>query len=103
MNLSLFFYSISHTFLCFSTIAAATIAAVDKTSPIPILWRLVIPRTLCVIFRAMGMNSFSFSEVNMRIVMKRKAEKEPAGTVKELPSFRSMIVACSTVKVVIWE
>lgn len=53
-----------------------------------------------MIFRARGTKSFSFREVKRRMVMKRMAEKEPEGILKE-PTFRFMKVACSMVKVVI--
>lgn len=50
----------------------------------------------------MGMKSFSFRDVKRRIVMKRKADKEPDGIVK-LWILRFMNVACSMLNVVICE
>lgn len=88
--------------LLFSTIAEAAIAMTEKTRPTPTLCRLVSPWAVWVTFLAMGTKSRSFREVKRRMLMNRKVEKEPEGIVKD-PIFRAMILACSTVKVVIWE
>lgn len=61
-----------------------------------------MPCGVCVIFRASGTNTRSFKDVKMRMVRMRKKENEPAG-ISKVPRFRSMKVACSIVKVFIWE
>lgn len=82
--------------------AAEAMAIAEKTRPTAILRRLVMPLGWLVKRRAKGTRSFSLREVKRRMPIKRKQEREPEGTTKE-PRLRSMKVACSIEKVVIWE
>ncbi|BAS79421.1 Os02g0580966 [Oryza sativa Japonica Group] len=92
----------------FSTSAEVAMATVARTRPAPTRWSEVRPWGRRVRRRAAGTRTRSLREVKRRMERKRKTEREPAGMANPPGAapgrrWRSMRVACSTEKVVIWE
>lgn len=84
-----------------STIAAIAMAMMDKTRPVPMRWRCVIPVSDRVTLRANGTMVWSYN--GTMIMMKRtgKTGREAGGTLKEA-RFVFMVAACWTENVESW-
>ncbi|KAH0468042.1 hypothetical protein IEQ34_003075 [Dendrobium chrysotoxum] len=80
-------------FLFTSTSAAVTIATMERTKPIPILWRWVIPFSVRVSFRAMGMITWSYKGARAIMKITGKIGREAGGTVSP-PTRVSIVAAC---------
>uniref|UniRef100_J3LE77 Uncharacterized protein n=1 Tax=Oryza brachyantha TaxID=4533 RepID=J3LE77_ORYBR len=91
----------------FSTSAATAMATVARKRPAPTRWSEVSPCGRRVRRVGPGTRTRSLTEVKRRMERKRKTESEPAGMANPEAApgrrWRSMRVACSTEKVVIWE
>uniref|UniRef100_A0A7C9CFE1 Uncharacterized protein n=1 Tax=Opuntia streptacantha TaxID=393608 RepID=A0A7C9CFE1_OPUST len=93
--------SVATCFLLTSTRAAAAMATMERTSPVPILCRWEMPVSLFVNFRANGMMTWSYTGASTMMMTIGNTGREAGGILRD-PRLVSIEAACWTEKVESW-